>query len=117
MKNRSQAASKAWETMKNKSIGRKANYTKRRKAGAKKAVIKVKNKQWNSEKVKYLKELKKDAISNTCVVCNDGTSFVLQCHHADPDKKIIVKLCANCHDTVRRGTLDDLKKAYKRNKV
>lgn len=106
-------AQKAWKTMRNKSPGKKAAYTKKRKEGARKAVAKVKNKQWELEKVEYLKALKEKAIPNTCVVCGDNRPFVLQVHHADPERKIEVILCANCHDTVRRGTLENLMKVYK----
>jgi cytochrome c553 len=83
--------------------------------GARKAVAKVKNKQWEPKKVAYLKTLREKATSNACVVCGDNRPFVLQKHHADPEKKSVVTLCANCHDTVRRGTLEDLIKANKRN--
>ena len=110
MGNRS-PAQKAWETMRSKSPGIKANYTKKRKDGAKKIAAKVKSKQWEPEKVEYLKELKEKAIPNTCIICGDSRPFVLQVHHSDPEKKIETILCANCHDTVRRGTLGDLKKA------
>jgi hypothetical protein len=105
-------AQKAWETMRNQSSSRKAVYTKKRKKSAKKAAEKLKNRQWELAKVKYLKMLKERTISNRCVVCGDNRPFVLQIHHADPDKKIEVILCANCHDTVRRGTFEDLKKAH-----
>jgi len=107
-------AKKAWETMKGKGSGKKAAYTRKRKEGARKAAAKVKNKQWEPEKVKYLKVLLKEkAISNRCIVCGDSRWFVLQGHHMGPEKKIKVVLCANCHDTVRRGTLEDLKEAHK----
>jgi cytochrome c553 len=108
-------AKKAWETMRNTSPGKKAAYTKKRKEGARKAAAKVKNKQWEPKKVAYLKTLKEKANSNACVVCGDNRPFVLQKHHAHPEKKSVVTLCANCHDTVRRGTLEDLIKANKRN--
>ena len=39
--------------------------------------------------------------------------YVLQEHHADRDRTIKVILCANCHDTIRRTDLDELKKARK----
>jgi hypothetical protein len=105
---------KAWETMRNKGPGKKAAYTKKRKEGARKAVAKVKNKQWELEKVEYLKVLKEKARPNTCIVCGDSRPFVLQVHHADPERKTEVILCANCHDTVRRGTFEDLRKAHER---
>ena len=107
-------AKKAWETMRSKGPGVKAGYTKRRKEGAKKAAAKVKNRQWEPEKVEYLKELKEKAISNSCVVCGDSRPFVLQVHHVCPEKNIEAILCANCHDTVRRGTLENLREAHKR---
>jgi len=107
------SAKKAWETMRGKGPGTKAAYTKKRKAGARKAAAKVKNKQWEPEKVKYLKALKEKANPDRCIVCGDSRPFVLQVHHVDPEKKIEVVLCANCHDTVRRGTLEDLRKANK----
>ncbi len=106
-------ANKAWQTMRGKGPGTKAVYTKKRKKGAKKAAAKVKEKQWELEKVEFLKALKEKAIPDTCVVCGDSRPFVLQVHHADPEKKIEVILCANCHDTVRRGSIDDLKNAQK----
>jgi len=104
---------KAWETIKNKPPAVRAGYTIRRKAGAKKAAAQVKGKQWQPEKVEYLKELREKATANTCVVCGDSRQFVLQIHHADPKKEIEVILCANCHDTVRRGTLDNLRDTHK----
>ena len=109
-------AEKAWRTMKSKSPGIKAAYTKRRKRGAKKAAAKVKSKQWEPEKVEFLKELKTNAIPNTCAVCGDSRPFVLQVHHVDIEKEIEITLCANCHDIVRRGTIEDLKKAHRGNK-
>jgi len=63
--------------------------------------------------MQYLKELKEKAKSDVCIVCGDSRSYVLQNHHADPEGQIEVKLCANCHDTVRRGTLENLKDAHK----
>jgi hypothetical protein len=57
-------------------------------------------------------EVKEKAMPDTCVVCGDSRPFVLQVHHADPEKKIEVMLCANCHDTVRRGTFGDLREAH-----
>jgi len=105
-------AQKAWDTMKTKSPGEKAWDTIRRKKGAKKGAAKIKAKQWEPEKVEYLKELREKAIPNACIVCGDTRPFILQVHHADPEKKIELKLCANCHDTVRRGTLEDLREAY-----
>jgi len=110
-------AQKAWETMRNKSSGEKAAHTKKRKEGARKAATKVKNKQWEFEKVEYLKVLKEKACPNICVVCDDSRPFVLQVHHADPERKTKVILCANCHDTVRRGTFEDLWKAHERGNV
>ncbi len=107
-------AEKAWETMRSKSPGIKAAYTKRRKAGAKKVAANVKSKQWEPEKVEFLKRLKRNAIPNTCAVCGNSRPFVLQVHHADPERKTEVILCANCHDTVRRGTFEDLRKAHER---
>jgi sulfur relay (sulfurtransferase) complex TusBCD TusD component (DsrE family) len=109
-------AEKAWRTMKSKSPGIKAAYTKRRKQGAKKAAAKVKSKQWEPEKVEFLNKLKTNAIPNTCAVCGDSRPVVLQVHHVDTEKKIEITLCANCHDIVRRGTFEDLKKAHKGNK-
>lgn len=105
-------AQKAWETMRNKGPGRKAAYTKKRRKGALKAASKLKNKQWEPEKVNYLQVLNEKAVPKTCVVCGDNRPFVLQIHHADPERKIEVIMCANCHDTVRRGTLEDLKKSH-----
>jgi hypothetical protein len=110
-------AKKAWKTMKSKSPGIKANYTKRRKEGAKKSAKKVKGKQWEPEKIKYLSELKKDSKPNVCIVCRDNRPIVLQEHHLEPDKNCVVKLCANCHDIVRRGKLDDLMKAHNDRKI
>jgi hypothetical protein len=107
------SAQKAWETMRSKGPATKAAYTKKRKEGARKAAAKVKNKQWELEKVEYLKALKEKAMSDTCIVCGDSRPFVLQVHHADPEKKIEVILCENCHDTVRRGAFGDLRKAHK----
>lgn len=105
-------AKKAWETMRSKSPGIKAKYTKRRKQGAKQVAQKIKDKQWESEKIEYLLKLKEESNSNACVVCSESRSIVLQNHHVDPEGKTLVKLCANCHDVVRRGTLEDLKKAH-----
>jgi DNA-directed RNA polymerase subunit M/transcription elongation factor TFIIS len=112
MKNskKSSAARKAWKTMRRKSSGIKAVYTKKRKEGAKKAAAKIKNKQWEPEKVAYLKKLNEKASPNTCIVCGENRPLALQKHHADPERKTIVILCANCHDIIRRGTLEDLKK-------
>ncbi|MEO0128563.1 MAG: hypothetical protein ABIL44_12560 [candidate division WOR-3 bacterium] len=102
---------KAWETMRSKSPGVKAAYTKKRKKGARKAAAEIQNKQWDSEKVNYLKELQKKAISGRCIVCGDSRPYVLHSHHVDRDTNEVVILCANCHDTVRRGTLENLKAA------
>jgi hypothetical protein len=43
-------AKKAWETMRSRSSGIKAKYTRRRKEGARKAASKVKGEQWKPEK-------------------------------------------------------------------
>jgi len=106
-------AEKAWETMRKKPPRTKAIYTKHRRAGAKKAADKAKGRQWEPEKVRYLKELRGNAVLNTCIVCGDSRQFVLQTHHADRKREVEVMLCANCHDTVRRGTLEDLENAHK----
>ena len=98
--------------MRNKSSGIKAKYTKKRKEAAKKAASKVKNKQWEPEKIKFLLGLKNNSDQSTCIVCGDSRPIVLQAHHVDPKREDVVKLCANCHDVVRRGTLEDLKKAH-----
>ena len=47
-------AQKAWRTMRSSSRGKKAAYTKRRKAGAKKTAAKLKDKQWEPEKRQVL---------------------------------------------------------------
>lgn len=106
------AALKAWITMRNKSPEIQEDYKRRRKAGAGKAVLKVKNKQWESEKVEYLKELMQKATPNACIVCDDKRPYVLQKHHADPLRTIEVKVCANCHDIIRRANFENLKNAH-----
>lgn len=107
-------AKKAREIMRSESPGKKAAYTKKRKETARKVAAIVKTKQWEPRKVKYLKTLKEKAIADTCIVCGNSEQHVLQVHHADREKKIEVILCANCHDIVRRGNYDELRKAHKR---
>jgi hypothetical protein len=107
-------ANKAWDTMRSRTPAEKAAATKKRKAGAKKAAEQVKNKQWDSEKVRFLNALKDKARGGACIVCGDDRQYVLQNHHPNPEKEATVKLCANCHDTVRRGTLKDLTAARDR---
>lgn len=74
---------------------------------------KVANNQWNKNKVDYLKSRKEEAKTDACVVCGDNRNKVLHDHHLDREKTIVVKLCANCHDLVRRGSLEDLFKAQR----
>ena len=107
---------KAWETMRAKSPGEKAAQTKRRKRGARKAIAKVLEKNWDPKKVEFLKELNRNATAGRCIVCGDERRFVLQQHHADREKTIEVTVCANCHDTIRRGSAEDLKEAHERGK-
>lgn len=104
---------KAWETMNSASAGKKAHYTRRRGEGARKAGKKVQEKQWEPEKVKYLSELGRESTPNVCVVCSDDRPIVLHDHHLAPQSERTIKLCANCHDIVRRGTLKDLKQTRK----
>ena len=104
---------KAWETRMSKAPGQKAATTKKIKKVAKIIAEKIKNRQWEPEKVEYLKALKECETPGTCVVCGDRREYVLQEHHADRDRTIKVILCANCHDTIRRTDLDELKKARK----
>ena len=107
-------AKKAWETMKNKSPGEKAKDTKNRKKGARKAVEKVKRINFQSEKIGYLLGLKVKCNPRACVVCGDTRRIVLQDHHIDQEGVETIKLCANCHDIVRRGKLDDLQTAHEK---
>ena len=107
-------AKKAWETMRSKSAGEKANYTKNRKIGARKTVEKIKRNNFQPEKIGYLLELKVKSNPETCVVCGDTRPIVLQTHHVNPERVDTVKMCANCHDIIRRGTLEDLKVAYEK---
>jgi NAD-dependent SIR2 family protein deacetylase len=111
MKNKT-PAEKAWETMRSKLPAVKARYTINRQTAAKNVAARVKAKQWEPEKVKYLTQLKGKATPNTCVVCGDSRPFVLQIHHVDPKREVEVTLCANCHDIVRRSTLENLTNAY-----
>jgi hypothetical protein len=113
MKNKT-PAEKAWESMRSKSPAVKAHYATNRQTAAKKVAARIKAKQWEPEKVKYLHQLRGKATPNTCVVCGDSRPFVLQIHHVDPKREIEVILCANCHDIVRRSTLANLTNAYKR---
>jgi hypothetical protein len=106
-------AKKAWDTMRNKPPAKKAADTRKRKTGAIKATGKVKIINWQTGKVNYLKALNKKAIPGVCIVCGDNRQYVLHRHHADTEKKTIVILCANCHDTVRRADLGELKEAHK----
>lgn len=111
---RARRVKKAWETMKNKGPGGKAHDTRRRKEGARKAVIKIKAIQWEPERVELLKKWGKEAIPDTCIVCGDSRPFVLQEHHLEPESETLVKLCENCHDTVRRSTdIKDLEEAHR----
>ncbi len=102
-------AKKAWETMRQKSPAKKARDTMRRQKGAKKGAQKIKGKQWEQEKIEHLYALESKVKKETCIVCNDNRKIVLQDHHIKPNDNHTVKLCANCHDIVRRGTLEDLK--------
>jgi len=99
---------KANLTRRRKSAGKKAAVTKR----AKKVAAMVKDRQWEPKKVKYLLGLIEKAISDKCIVCGESRPAVLQVHHVDRDRKIKAKLCANCHDIIRRGTVDELKKVH-----
>jgi len=107
-------AKKAWETMNSASAGKKAHYTRRRREAARKAAKKVQSKQWEPEKVKYLSELARESTPNTCVVCGDDRPTVLQDHHVARQSDRTTKLCANCHEIVRRGTLGELRQARSR---
>jgi len=107
-------AKKAWETMNSASAGKKAHYTQRRREAARKGGKKVQEKQWKPEKVEYLWELARESTPNTCVVCGDDRPIVLHDHHLAPQGERTIKLCANCHDIVRRGTLEELRKARSR---
>lgn len=106
-------AKKAWETMKGASPAKKAHYTRRRQEGGGKAGKKAQKKQWEPEKVKYLSELARESTPNTCVVCGNDRPIVLHDHHLAPQSERTIKLCANCHDIVRRGTLENLEQARK----
>jgi predicted HNH restriction endonuclease len=111
---RTRRAKKAWETMKSKGPGGKAHDTRRRKEGARKAVINIKAVQWENEKVELLKKWGEKAIPDTCIVCGDSRPFVLQEHHVEPESKTLVKLCANCHDLLRRSKdINDLVEAHR----
>ena len=112
--NGTERAKRAWETMRSKSPGEKANYTRNRKIGARNAIEKTKQINFQPEKIAYLLDLNMKSNPETCVVCGDTRSIVLQTHHVDPEKTNTVKLCANCHDVVRRGTLEDLRVAYEK---
>ncbi len=74
----------------------------------------IREKQWELGKVAYLKKISKGAIENKCVNCGDDRPYVLQKHHADPEGEVLVSLCANCHDIVRRAGLEELKEARDR---
>jgi len=107
-----QAAKKAHATMKNASPGKKAQYTRNRKLGAKKAVKKVLDKNFREEKVDFLLSIKA-GVKKCCVVCKDAREYVLQEHHVDKEKKHTRWVCANCHDTIRRAGLKELKEAFR----
>jgi len=102
--------------MTEKSPAQKAHDTRRRREAAGKAAKKVQSKQWEPEKVKYLSELARESTPNTCVVCGDDRPIVLHDHHLAPQGERRIKLCANCHDIVRRGTLEDLKQAQRKSR-
>jgi predicted HNH restriction endonuclease len=111
---RARRAKKAWETMKSKDPGGKAHDTRRRKEGARKAVIKIEAIQWEPKKMELLKKWGEEAIPDTCIICGDSRPFVLQEHHLEPDGERLVKLCANCHDLVRRSTdIKDLEEPHR----
>ena len=101
-------AARALETMKAKSPAEKAVQTKNRKRGAQKAIASVLEKNFDPRKTEFLLRLSKKANASQCIVCGDSRPFVLQEHHADREKRVLVTGCANCHDTIRRGTLEDL---------
>lgn len=105
---------KSWKTMRNRTPGIKASYTRHRKEGAKRAASKVKREQWKTEKVELLKKWAMEALPDTCIVCGDCRCFVQQDHHIERNAKTKVKLCANCHDTLRRSKdINDLEEAHR----
>ena len=104
---RIEAGEKAWKTRTQRKDTEKAS------AAGKKAWRKIYDNQFDPEKVAYLVKQSIRAKPDTCVVCGDSRPVVLQNHHANRKKTIEVKLCANCHDIVRRGILKDLKKAHR----
>lgn len=108
------SADKAWETMKSASPAKRAHYTRRRKEAGSKVGKRVQDKQWTPDKAKYLSELDRESTPNTCVVCGDDRPTVLQDHHVARQSDRTIKLCANCHEIVRRGTLEELRKARSR---
>ncbi|HMB44581.1 MAG TPA: HD domain-containing protein [Candidatus Methanoperedens sp.] len=101
-------AKKAWETMRQKSPAKKAWDTMRRQKGAQIGAQKIQKNQWEQEKIDHLYILESKTKKEACIVCSDNRKKVLQDHHIKPDDSHTVKLCANCHDVVRRGTLNDL---------
>lgn len=109
---RSEGSRKAWETIRKKQADRTGKF----KALAKQVAAIVKDRQWESEKIKHLKEASRKAALNTCVNCGDNRPYVLHKHHVEPEGGALVMLCANCHDVVRRAGLKELKEARDRAK-
>lgn len=107
-------AEKAWETMRSRSSGIKAKYTRRRKEGARKAASKAKGEQWKPEKVALLMKWQEEATPDVCAVCGDTRPFVQQEHHIEPNGERVVKLYANCRDMLRRSKdTTDLEEAHR----
>lgn len=104
---------KSGETMKAKSPAEKAVQTRNRRRGARGAIAAVLERNWDPRKTEFLLALKRKVNAGKCIVCGDSRPFVLQEHHADRERRVVITVCANCHDTIRRGTLEDLKDAHR----
>jgi hypothetical protein len=105
-------AKKARTTLKNKRPGLKAAFAKRRKKAAAEAAAREQANQWQAEMVEYLGGLNSNTVPNTCLICGENKSFLLQNHPLDSEGKTFVQLCPKCHSTVNRCSVKELKEAH-----
>jgi hypothetical protein len=104
-------AQKAAKTRKRRSAAKKAVRTKT----ARKVAGIVKNRQWDKGIVRFLEEIiaAKTDTHDHCMVCNDERQDVLEIHHVNRERTETITLCANCHQLVTHGNIDELRKACK----
>jgi len=89
----------------------RAENAKRRRNGARGVLggRTIQKNTWAPGKVAFLEGRLGAVKPGACVVCGDARPKVLQDHHYKRFSRETCVLCANCHDLVRRGTIEDLK--------